>query len=225
MWVEVCCVGLKGLYCPVVPPPKVILGSSNKVSSGTEHSPGHTNPEDIPPRRSLSPRHSPQPIVRRLQSLLAPQHQLSNPDILFMSDRTLRQASRIPRHIIDIGEEPIRQHIRLGSSFLQVMLSVVLHDSLDMGQAFGNQPLVHSQEPCQRDSEVPVVIQTDHITADLDTLGIYESHPEATAKLEALPDKVAARYYPEHTFLEGNGRGRCVTPTSAAPRRSRLSLL
>lgn len=142
-----------------------------------------------------------------------------------MRDRTLRQASRIPGHLINIGEEPIRQHVRLGSSFLQIVVPVALHDSLDMRQAFGDQSLVHPEEPRQRDSQVPVVIQADYFAANLDAFGVYEPHVETAAELETLPDEVTTRYYPQHTPLEANGQSRAIPSTPAAPRRSRTSLL
>jgi len=112
-----------------------------------------------------------------------------------MSDRTLRQTVRITRHIIDVGKEPIRQHVRFGSSFLHIMLPIALDDPLDMRQAFGNQTLVHPQEPRQRDSEVQVVVKPDHVATSLDLSGVYESHVETAANLETLPDEVTTGYY------------------------------
>lgn len=142
-----------------------------------------------------------------------------------MCDRTLCQACRVPWHFVDVCEEPIRQHVRLGSGFLQVVLPVALDDSFDMRQAFRDKPLVQPQEPRQRDSEVPVVIDANNLATDLNILGVYEPHIETAAELEALPSEVTTRYYPQYTPLEPNGRGRSISPTSAAPRRSRGGLL
>lgn len=195
MRVEVRCMDPDGFDCFMVPSPKVILGLNGNVSPSAHYSLCYANPEDIPPRRCLGLRHSHQPVICRLQGLLASQHQPSDPNVPLVSDRTLRQASRIPRHIIDVGEEPVSQHICLGPSFLQIVLSIALHDSFDVRQAFGDQPLVHPQESRERDGEVPVVIYADHVTVNLDSLGVYESHSETAAELETLPDEVAARYH------------------------------
>jgi len=74
MRVKISRMGLEGLDRFVVPPPEVILGSIDSVSLSMQSSRHRTDPKDIPPRRGLSRCHSRQPIVCRLQDLLAPQH-------------------------------------------------------------------------------------------------------------------------------------------------------
>lgn len=178
-----------------------------------------TNPEDIPPRRSLAPRHRRKPLIHRLEHILATQHQLLDPRILLALDRALRQSCRVTRLRIHIRQEPVRQDLVLPLTLLPVKPPIIAEDVFEVLRALLDEPAVDLQELRERRRKVEVVVQPDDVARYFEALGVDELDLESAPQLNAFPWEEASLLDTQDGGVVVDRSGRRVVPSSAEKRR------